>query len=64
MIYHRGGIRFETRFDKGDVIEAKALHEGSDFVVRDVDVDDDGNVSYSMLEVGEEGIYVDENEIE
>ena len=64
MRYHRGGIVFETRFDKGDVIEAKALHEGSDFVVQDVDVDDDGNVSYSMLEVGEEGIYVDENEIE
>mgnify|MGYP003654448230 CR=1 FL=1 len=64
MIYHRGGIRFETRFDKGDIIEAKALHEGSDFIVVGVDIDDDGNVSYSMMELGEEGITVDENDIE
>ena len=64
MTFTRGPIRFETRFDKGDIIPAEDLHEGSDFIVVGVDVDDDGNVSYSMMELGEEGITVDENDIE
>jgi|TARA_R110002050_G_scaffold3361_8_gene17663 hypothetical protein len=64
MTFTRGAIRFETRFDKGDIIPAKALHEGSDFIVVGVDIDDDCNVSYAMMELGEEGITVDENEIE
>ena len=64
MTFTRGAIRFETRFDKGDIIPAKSLHEGSDFMVTDVEIDDDCNVIYSMIEVGEERITAVENEIE
>jgi hypothetical protein len=38
--------------------------ESSDWIVVDVVVDDDWQVGYSLMELGEEGIFVDERELD
>lgn len=47
------------------MIKGEQLHaESSDWIVVDVAVDDDWQVGYQLQELGEEGIFVDERELD
>ena len=57
--------RPNPKYKVGDVIKSEQLHaESSDWIVVDVAVDDDWQVGYQLQELGEEGIFVDERELD
>ena len=57
--------RPEPKYKVGDVIKGEQLvAESSDWIVVDVVVDEDWQVGYSLMELGEEGIFVDERELD
>ena len=58
------GSMMETQYDKGDVIKAAQVNEDRDWVVIDVEIDSDtGKVEYALIEIGEEGISVEEDDV-
>ncbi len=57
--------RPKPKYKVGDVIKGEQLvAESSDWIVVDVVVDEDWQVGYSLMELGEEGIFVDERELD
>ncbi len=56
--------RPEPKYKVGDVIKAEQLSAAFDAIVTDVHIDDDWQVGYSLMELGEEGIFVDERELD
>ena len=57
--------RPKPKYKVGDVIKSEQLQsESSDWIVVDVVVDEDWQVGQSLMELGEEGIFVDERELD
>jgi len=56
--------RPKPKYNVGDVIKAKSLNEAFDAIVIDVHIDEDWQVGYQLQELGEEGIFIDERELD
>ncbi len=65
MKYMFAGMIMETNYNIGDTITAAQLNEDRDYRVVDIDIDEDGNVGYSMKEIIpiERDLFIDEREI-